>query len=150
MGTDIHTTAERRLPDGTWKAVAKLNFYDNRNYALFGWLAGIRNYSDFPPYLPDRGLPEDATPEACEQAEYNHSVTWYTVEELISFDYDQPVEDRRVTRQISENVWHGGMTSEPGGGAMTTYREAFGDAFIDDLHKLKEAGVQRLIFSFDS
>lgn len=150
MGTDIHTTAERRLPDGTWKAVAELKFYDYRNYALFGWLADVRNYSGFPPYHPDRGLPKDISPEAYEQAEWNHSATWYTIEELISFDYDQPVEDLRVTREIAPGFFNGGCTAEPGGGEMTTYRAAFGDEFIEDLHRLKAAGVERLIFSFDS
>ena len=71
------------------------------------------------------------------------------VEELFTFDFDQPVEDRRISVQVGPNSWNGGATAEPGGGEMTTYRALF-YGFPDEVAKLKASGAERLIISFDS
>jgi hypothetical protein len=148
MGTDVHVTAQKRV-NGEWVDVPTV-FMDDRNYAAFGWLANVRNYAGVPQLAPRRGLPGDAGEAARDLHEDNHSRTWYAVSELTSFDYDQPVENRRVMRQTATNVWNGGCTAEPCGGEMTTYRELFGEYFMRGIEKLKADGVDRIIISFDS
>jgi len=148
MGTDSHVTAQRRV-NGEWVEV-ETDFLDDRNYAAFGWLADVRNYADVPTLHPDRGVPDDAGKDVHEWHEHYHGHTWYLVSELTSFDYDQPVENRRVTRQLASNVWSGGCTAAPGEGEMTTYRELLGEYFMDGLRRLEESGAERVIISFDS
>lgn len=139
MGCDIHSHAERQV-GGKWEAIPDLRPFDWRSYGMYGFLAGVRNYSAVTPLATPRGLPKDAVVED-EGWLGDHSHSWLSVEELTAFDYDQPMEDRRVTRQI---------TAEPGGGEMTTYREFLGPAFFADLEKLKAAGAERIVFGFDS
>jgi hypothetical protein len=71
------------------------------------------------------------------------------VSELVDFNYDAPMEDRRVTRQTGPNSWNGGCTCEPGEGEQTTFREFLGKAFFEDLEKLKASGAERVVFWFD-
>ncbi|MFF4395372.1 hypothetical protein [Streptomyces sp. NPDC001480] len=68
MSTDIHGGIEFRHPgvdtdhyDGEpWVAAMDLwPLYDQTDYAAFGCLFGVRNYSGFQPLAPDRGLPVD-------------------------------------------------------------------------------------------
>lgn len=158
MGCDIHIIAQRRNGD-TWEEVSG-EFtdgpapFDWRSYGMFGFLANVRNYSAVPPISEPRGLPEDHDPGNVD--EYggcflgDHSFSWLSVEELLAFDYDQPMEDRRVTRQIGPNAWSGAVTADPGGGEMTTYRVFLGEAFFNDLAELQRIGAERIVFGFDS
>jgi hypothetical protein len=106
-----------------------------------------------PPIAERRGFPDDASSKTKGSFEGwgsdAHSSSWLSVEELSAFDYDQPVEDRRVTRQTSWGL-DGGCTAEAGGGQMTTYREFLGEWFFKDLEKLKDAGADRIVFWFDN
>jgi hypothetical protein len=147
MGTDSFVTAQKRV-NGEWVEV-KTDFLDDRIYAAFGWLANVRNYAAVPTFHPDRGIPEDAGEEVKEHHAYFYGKTWYSVEELTSFDYDQPVENRRVSRRTALNVLDGGCTCAPGEGKMTTYRELFGTYFMEGLQRLAESGAERVILSFD-
>lgn len=52
MGTDIHTWVQVKENAG-W-ADAGLVVFGDRNYALFGWLADIRNYSGVIPISEPR------------------------------------------------------------------------------------------------
>lgn len=146
MGCDIHTQAERRV-DGKWEIVPGLTPFDWRDYGIFGFLANVRNYSHVPCIAEQRSLPDDA---AGNDYLGDHSYSWLSVAELLSFDYDAQMEDRRITVQTGPNSWNGGATSEPGGGRMTTYREFLGDAFFEDLERLKDAGAERIVFGFDN
>lgn len=157
MGCDIHIVAQK-LEGERWVNVSgKFHEgprpFDWRSYGMFGFLAGVRNYSDIPSIAECRGLPSGIDPE-----EYgdegiwlgDHSYSWLSVAELSAFDYEQPVEDRRVTRQIASGIWSGGQTCDPGDGEMTTYREFLGPAFFDDLRELQRIGAERVVFGFDS
>jgi hypothetical protein len=155
MGCDIHILAERKS-DAGYEAVTDIQFsegttapFDWRSYGMYGFLAGVRNYSAVPPIAERRGLPSDASADVREGYEGwgsdAHSVSWLSVEELAAFDYAKPMEDRRVT--IDND---GGRTAPPGGGSMTTYHDFLGDQFFDDLKKLQEAGVDRVVFWFDN
>lgn len=152
MGCDIHTQVERKvrgkweMGNGKWEIIPGLVPFDWRAYGMFGFLADVRNYSAIPPIAPQRGLPDDVVDnENAENYLGDHSYSWLSVAELLAFNYDEPVEDRRVTRNHD-----GGCTAEPGGGRMTTYREFLGEAFFMYLEKLKEAGAERVVFGFDS
>ena len=152
MGCDIHCYAERRSGK-KWQKV-KCDALGNRSYGTFGFLADVRNYSDIPPIAERRGFPADASSGV--RGSYEgwggdaHSPSWLTLDELSSFDYDQPVEDRRVTRQLGPNFFSGGCTAEPGGGHMTTFRAFLGEWFFKDLQKLRDAGADRIVFWFDN
>lgn len=148
MGCDIHSQAERRV-GGAWKKFQDYEPFDWRSYGMFAFLAGVRNYSAITPISEPRGIPDDADIEM-QRDVGDHSYSWLSVDELLSFDYDAKMKDRRVRRQIAENVWSGAVTCEPGEGAMMTYREFLGPAFFEELDKLKNMGAERIVFGFDS
>lgn len=153
MGCDIHSYAEKRTESG-WQAIEKLHPFDWRSYGMFGFLADVRNYSAVPPIAEKRGFPDDASP--CVVEEYEswsgdaHSVSWLSVDELASFDYDQMMEDRRYMGKVAENAWSGALTADEGQGKKMSFREFLGEGFFDDLKELKEAGAERIVFWFDN
>lgn len=147
MGCDIHPQAERKR-DGKWEIIDDIAPFDWRSYRLFGFLADVRNYSAVPPISKPRGLPEDEP--TLDNFDGLHSCSWLSVKELLEFDYDQTIEDRRVTREISPGFTDHGCTGEIGEGRMTTYREFLGEAFFDDLRKLQELKADRIVFGFDN
>ena len=150
MGCDIHSRAEKR-ENGKWTVIPGLAPFDWRSYGMYGFLANVRNYSAVPPISEPRGLPDDAPPEDEDNGWLgDHSYSWLSLDELNAFDYDAQVEDRRYTRQEGPNYWNGAATAEPGQGKMMTWREFLGEAFFDDLKKLKDAGAERIVFGFDS
>lgn len=159
MGCDIHIWAERKTENG-YEVIKDARFaegsapFDWRSYGMYGFLAGVRNYSDVPPIADRRGFPDDASDDVADDYDSwsgdAHSASWLSVTELSSFDYDQAVEDRRVTVQVGPNSWDGGATAEPGGGEMTTYREFLGAAYFADIQKLQEIGADRVVFWFDN
>jgi hypothetical protein len=146
MGCDIHVHGERRN-GGKWQKIAlDPPPFDWRSYGLFGFLADVRNYSAVPPIALPRGLPSDAS-DAVAEASVGldwHTHSWLSMDELLAFDYEKRMEDRRVT--IDGN---GGCTAPPGGGAAMTYREFLDTGYFDELARLKDAGVERLVFWFD-
>lgn len=150
MGCDIHTLAQRRGADDKWETIKGVHPFDWRDYGLYGFLADVRNYSDVPPISRPRGYPDGFDYEVHDYMCDYHSQSWLSVEELLAFDYDAAVEDRRVTRTLSSGIVSGGETCDPGEGEMTTWREFLGDAFFEDLDKLKAAGAERIVFGFDS
>jgi hypothetical protein len=146
MGCDIHTLAQRRTSEG-WEDLDYEPF-QWRSYDLFGFLADVRNYSATPPITAPRGLPADfADPE--DRFECLHATSWLTTDELLSFNYDQTFEDRRVTVQEGPNHWNGGATCASGDGRTVTFREFLGNSFFEDLAKLSGLGAQRIVFGFD-
>lgn len=150
MGTDIHITLEKRNAAGEWVNIPNdVDF--GRNYALFGWLADVRNYSGIPVFAgANDGLPADASLESVEFHDGLHTAGWGAVESLVGFHYDQIVEDRRVTRQIGPNMWSGGCTADAGDGRTTTYRGLFGGWYFKCLDEIQTLGAERILFSFDS
>jgi hypothetical protein len=156
MGCDIHDFIEVRQ-DGEWKYRSPGPFQEGRSCALFGWLADVRNYSAVPPLDQPRGLPSDLSGEVAKEHEEwgpdAHSASWLMLSQLASFDFDALVEDRRVTVQVSPNLWNGGATAEPGGGEMMTYREFLGSWVVDRIEAMRvygDATDVRLVFWFDN
>ncbi len=154
MGCDIHSHAERKNASGAFETIADLAPFAWRSYGMFGFLAGVRNYSDVPPIAEQRGFPPDASqPVAAHYEEWEgnaHGASWLTLDELLAFDYDAPCEDRRVTRRVGPNHWNGGCTANPGEGLATTFRQFLGEGFFDELRKLQVAGAERVVFWFDN
>jgi len=173
MGCDIHSLVEVRV-DGKWgmacsvfplddweREWCKKDFGDeplsNRNYSLFGWLADVRNYSAVTPISDPRGVPNGISEDARKEIEYwgidGHSHSWLTLKELLEYDYDQVIEDRRVTREIAPNVFDGGATADKGEGEQTTVREHIGEELFDAIEIMKTLGEPedvRMIFWFDN
>lgn len=172
MGCDIHSYAETKKKD-KWVLVTDIfplsdfdkewdkrergdHPFDWRSYGLFGFLAGVRNYSEVPTIVEPRGFPEDASDEvkkAWEEWEYGgHTPSWITVKELLDFDYDQVFWDRRVTK-VEGNVTNGAAHAEEGEGEHLTIREFLGEMYFKHLEALKEIGSPentRIVFWFDN
>lgn len=87
MGCDIHMYVERRGPEG-WEHVSPEQWggFHDRNYELFAWLAGVRNYHGQTPLDDPRGVPQDASVHVKQEEERwgsdGHSHTWLVVSEL--------------------------------------------------------------------
>jgi len=153
MGCDIHSHAEQKTA-GDYEKIPGLKPFNWRSYGMFGFLANVRNYSAVPPITERRGVPEDVSVKVAKDYEDRgsdtHSPSWLSVEELASFNYDAKMEDRRVTRQTGPNSWDCGATAEQGDGKEMTFREFLGDEFFVEIQKLKDVGVERIVFWFDN
>lgn len=75
-------------------------FYEGQNRALYAILSGRHNFSEFPTIVPQpRGLPDDLSEEAQiyvnwyrDEGQVFSSASWITLAEILSFDWDVPVE----------------------------------------------------------
>lgn len=137
MGCDIHVSVEV-LDNGTWSATPQRDLFQHRWYPVFALLAGVRNSADYPSISEPRGLPGDVTQAvkgrfADEDDRMGvHTPSWLTVDELLAFDYLQPVEGRAGT---------------------TTYGEVLQPPFFRDLAELQalnEVQRTRIVFWFDN
>ncbi len=163
MGCDIHSFAEVKK-NGKWIKIKKSIFpdYDThkqvepfgwRSYAMFGFLAGVRNYSHCEPLSEPKGLPKDSEwlnslskhylPEEkitiasdLYEDSFYHSFSYLTLDELLSFDYKRKFVDLRDKSQ-----------------PIITYREYLHKDFFDVIEVLKTLGNPdevRVIFMFDN
>ena len=118
MGCDIHAYAERKTISG-YEYMPEITPFDWRSYSLFGFLAGVRNYSAVPVIAEPRGFPDDVSADVREKYEQwdmdAHTPSWLSMAELLAWDYDAEVEDRRVMRN-----GNGGCTCELGEGKRMT------------------------------
>lgn len=144
---------------GRWVAITEKLFpwnetyiaapFDERSYAVFGFLADVRNASFVPPLSAPRGFPSDLSPGAEEQFSNEsgdlHSNSWLSLAELLDFDYSRTFEDRRGA---------GGNDVGPGNGRITTFEKFLGPRFFRDLDIMKRLAEDpqsvRVIFCFDS
>lgn len=151
MGTDIHCVWQKKNKDNTWSDV-KADYSENRDYYLFAWLAGVRNYIGFAglnkPLIPisePRGLPNDfqvddinrhtTTPEALadwrkKHCNHNKPTIW--------------MGDHNFSWLTWDEILAAGQTDVRTGNKAPRY-------FVDIVAKLKEQhGEGRLVFGFDS
>lgn len=185
MGADIHSFYERKL-GGKWVKQDEPIFpdyndeknaspFDWRNYGMFGFLADVRNYSQIPPLAEPRGLPDDS--EYLNSIDDNwdsrifgantvkqelldsedHSFSYFTVAELLAFDYDDTFENMRVSvthyTPGGGSITDGASTAEKGNGTIITYRDFLGSSYFKDLKILKNLGDPedtRIVFWFDN
>lgn len=93
MGCDIHGVLQREWGDARgWETVDQID--EDRSYAVFAALAGVRNYEDLKPIAEPRGLPDDFKLDddehVFEDMEGNlrrvwigdHSYSWLSIDEL--------------------------------------------------------------------
>lgn len=96
VGTDIHFYAEIRAnPSAPWKLAGKVPL--DRNYGLFGILAGVRA-EGVTPIAPRRGLPanvSEGTKYLSDRGD-GHSGSWLTYDELVSFDWQGTFAEHRL------------------------------------------------------
>lgn len=141
MGCDIYSVAQVRKNE-QW-VVCGATFSDpyfvhdpfaNRNYAVFGFLAGVRNH-EVPVLQEMRGFPEDGISQAIRDRLSNGRTTsWVTLRQLLEFDYDQ---------KFVDTVY---------GSGLTTVRNFLPDEFFADVEILKTLGSPddvRVVFDFD-
>lgn len=127
MGCDIHFYVEKKDGD-KWVSADKWtsdpwdsgepdyvdvkredSFYHDRDYLLFGILAGVRDRS-LPPIAKPRGLPADMSSEVRARSESygidGHSHSWLTLAELLAHDWSDGLKDRygRVRLFVSETL----------------------------------------------
>jgi hypothetical protein len=152
MGTDICSIAI----DSSGANITTLGVWTEgepfgpRNYRVYGFLAGVRNYSAVKPIAEQRGLPADIIFDASGGPYLGyHSFSWLSVAELEAIDYDEMMENRRVTR-VSASVIDGACTANAGDGKVMTYREFLGASFFADIAELRRIGADRVAFGFDS
>lgn len=62
MGCDIHLYFEQKDKDGKWHEIDidERLVPDGRDYRVFGFLSGVRNY-DYNPLFENRGIPKDTS-----------------------------------------------------------------------------------------
>jgi len=119
MGCDIHLYVEKKNELGVWESVEefkteeyddevhyyverKNSFYNGRNYNLFAILADVRNGRGFAgvktgegfnPISEPKGIPEDVSEMVEKLARQwdcdRHSHSYFTVEELLAYDWTQ-------------------------------------------------------------
>lgn len=130
MGCDINSHAERRDSTGGFELIDGLDPFNWQSYAMFAFLAGVRNSSSITPIAQRRGLPPDASVEVAAVFEFweanAHSTSWLSLEELMEFNYEAPC--------VGD----------------TTYRAFLGAEFFAELERLRAAGADRVVFWFDS
>lgn len=182
MGADIHIFTEVKKA-GKWERQTEKIYpyysdeksdapFDWRSYGMFGFLAGVRNYSNIPVLGELKGLPDDSewlnqvadsqdwlgalstrtVKQDVEQDYDYHHLTYFTLKELIDFDYDKCFEDLRYTETIG-NVTNGSAIAQEGEGQVTTFKEFLGENFFKCIEILKTLGEPedvRIIFWFDN
>lgn len=136
------------LPPAQEVAYWSLPLYLDRDYRLFAILANVRNYNGIQPIALPRGLPEDLSPEV--QADWNAdnaSPSWFLLQELLDFDWDQPL------KGISPADTQAAKWQEQG---WKTYRDALqGNRFFEqgllELQKhVSDPRLLRMVFWFYS
>jgi len=108
MGTDIHAVFQARK-DGVWVDVLS-NYDERRHYALFAWLANVRNgygFAGVPTHKPIKPLLEESNgfPDDFEEIDGYHPTdvavlpakmrTWYD---------DEKLPDGRVKRYLADHT----------------------------------------------
>jgi len=162
MGTDMMRCKFHKQVAGIWVETddEPCDFTDGRSYALFGWLADVRNYSAIAPLAKLRGLPDDIVEQRKKRQSERHplydsdtmedydyrefSWTWLLVDEFRAVDFDQIVEDRRCT--VGNN---GSATCEPGQGRFMPLREFLDEHSMELIERLMASDVERIMFAFD-
>lgn len=134
MGCDITCEAQKRIGD-RWETLP-VEFYVGRSYAVFGFMADVRNYSASPVISKARGFPHDY-----KEDDYDHyHASWLTVDEMLHYDYDLTFENRRSS---------GGTTLPVGSGTDVVLHEFLGKGYFEGFMRLHKAGADRIVFWFD-
>lgn len=157
MGCDIFFYVQVKTGRG-WKTVDYKKLFgelplNHRCYSCFVFLADMCNYDCCTPLFKPKGLPNDLNDDSIKEESYDMiSASYFTLSELLNFDYDQTFENRRIEKQTGQNIWDGACIAEVGEGKIISYRENMGEGFFDSLKTLQTLGDNdcvRIVFFFD-
>ncbi len=92
MGCDIYGWVEVNTWPKVefWEPIINCDFL-RRNYNMFAYLFGVRNYMNINPIAKERGLPENVSEEYADRFKDNpdiHSTSWISLEELNKIDWN--------------------------------------------------------------
>jgi hypothetical protein len=94
MGCDIHLYIEQKKKD-KWHEIKvdKRLLPDGRNYDLFAFLAGVRNYEPLKktPLFPHRGIPDDTSMPKNDTDDFwigDHSFTYAYLNEILEAPWE--------------------------------------------------------------
>lgn len=156
MGCDIHSLSQR-LINNQW---IDINYkpFDERDYSLFSFLAGVRNKIGITPISKPKGLPKDLSEITnrvleYEEWKYLHNHSYLTLKELIKFDYDKPllIKDKALTIKEFKVVSHNHIGIQENSTSILTYRMFLSNTYLfKAIDELKEFKVDRILFAFDS
>lgn len=143
MGTDMTVWVEVERSPGRWEWIESLKPFNWRSYAMYGWLADVRNYSFVKPMFPSRGRPKDFSVHIVWYEDMGR-MTWFMLDELLAVDYTQEIEDRRSVD---------GKSFPEGEGTKMPLTLFLGEAFAEDLEVLlvvqEKLGRVRITVGFD-
>jgi len=131
MGTDINIyfevldmdtkkwvstdTWEDQYDDGEFNVPYELQIYHGRNYELFAMLANERNDGNITPFALPRGIPEDTD----KRIRFATTTFWgeertshFTLKELLSFDWEQPVKIKKLVGLKDWGDWQNSLKSD--------------------------------------
>lgn len=174
MGCDIHLYVERKDDTGQWVTADTWEqdeygedrlsvrydnrYYTGRNYNLFAMLADVRNGFGFAgtpinkpvvPLAAPRGLPEDVTePVKAESDRWGvdgHSHSWFTVAELMAYDWTQTITHIGVVGAATFYAWEG-WAREKG----ESPKDWCGDISGLNVRKISEDEMRALVKSYES
>ena len=89
----------------------EIRWYRNRNYEVFGVLAGVRR-PDMPRIDHPRGLPADLSPELRDHGRWDHTPSWLTAAEVMTYDWDFEGQKHRGLIPVFGERGAGGWASE--------------------------------------
>ncbi len=173
MGCDIESYVEIKKKD-TWEKVGdyfslfesekklfkkdKIDMpFRNRNYSLFGFLADVRNYDQSTPLSPPKGLPLDISKDVFykfqEWENDNFAASFFTLKELLDFDYEQKFWNKRMSTRDSYNQLHYQKSGVEKNGVLISYRKNLGENYFDVLNEMLGLGSPqniRVVFWFSN
>lgn len=142
-GTHVVFTDDEHDADENELASTVLDALLVRNFDRYAFLAGQTNNAGIRPISPPRGLPEDASLIARELSSLMGTDawgrSWLTIDELMAFDYDQPL------RFLDGFCPATNLPAKAAG----TYRQMLGDEMILAVRELKARRFERLVIWFD-
>lgn len=162
MGCDIHVTVEKRV-DSKWTKVdpgmkpcwwcarsdtqgdchwcqgtgeTEKDWYDGRNYPLFGILAGVRE-CDIVPISEPKGLPADLAPASRPPLDgADHSFSWLTLREILDYDWEQVYTYDKFVDLPNYIIWkHEGMPKSWCGGVSGGRVKIVGHSEMEEAAK---------------
>ncbi len=152
INCDLAIYGERQASPSRWEVIPNfipfsyVKFDDIRNCNLFGWLAGVRNFSAITPLATPRGLPSDVDEginfDFTRQYSNARHASWFTMAELNKAKYDEVIEDCLV---LDGNI---GRVVPAGSGVKRSLRECLGRDYFAELDRLNSKGVERITFWF--
>jgi hypothetical protein len=131
--------AEKRDQQGRYRSMGETELLsDTGTPSWFAFFADVRNEHNLDPIAPMRELPDDISEqvrrayEGLAECGDIVAVSWLSIDELLSFDYDAPL--RFHARGPGPRL------------KADTYRALLGDRIFDEAKQLKALGADRIVY----